>query len=193
MNCGLGIASTSMPIFIYYIILYIIQCQTLRHVIFLTWQIFRRSLAIVTAKRSFKRSSQNCNMTLPGSELNLSNSRPRWRWPVISLAATALAWWTYGARHVLMLQRQNTPKHVKALTLFSIYLFDVIPAFDLFSVFLNRSGIAFSDDGSEDIRNTFTLFVWSLARGSWFGQDGYAGRVRTFLYLSRRHDRDRLW
>lgn len=77
---------------------------------------FWRSLAIVTAKRSFKRSSQNCNMTLPGSELNLSNPRPRWRWPGISLAATALAWWTYGARHVLMLQWQNTPKHVKALT-----------------------------------------------------------------------------
>lgn len=44
-------------------------------------------------------------------------------------------------------------------TLFAIYLFDVIPAFDLFSVFLNRSGIAFSDDGSEDIRNIFKLFV----------------------------------
>ena len=52
-----------------------------------------------------------------------------------------------------MLQWQNTPKHVKALTLFGIYLFDVIPAFDLFSVFLNRSGIAFSDDGSEAFLN----------------------------------------
>jgi len=46
-----------------------------------------------------------------------------------------------------MLQWQNTPKHVKALTLFGI------PAFDLFSVFLNRSGIAFSDDGSEAFLN----------------------------------------
>ena len=152
---------------------------------------FWRSLAIVTAERSFKRSSQNCNMTLPGSELNLSNPRPRWRWPGISLAATRARVVNVWGKARVDVAMANTSKHVKALTVHCL-AFIYLTLFQLLICFL-YSELKRHRFFWRWIRSIFKLFVWSLTRGSWFGQDGYAGRVRTFLYLSRREDRDRLW
>lgn len=141
MNCGLRIASTSMPIFIYYIlnILYIIISFNIR-LLDMSYSSHDRFFEGVWPwwhQRDHSRDHHK-TATSPFLAVNLTwatrdqggdgpaflSQRPRSRGERMGQGTC----WCCNGKHIET--REST-----YCTLFGIYLFDVIPAFDLFSVF----------------------------------------------------------